>query len=229
MKLISLQPGIYKISNLITKKCYIGSTTSLRRRYYEHFSDLKLNQHHSSKLQRSYNKHGKSQFIFEVLLYCEKSLLLLYEQKAIEVFDAYTNGYNEAPKAGSPLGRPAPSEETRRKISLWHTGKKHTEEHIAKFRLAMVGKKHTQEHIDKCVQAKLGTKQSAETKLKISASVKGKPKSEEHKQKISAAKLGKTIKSPSKEHREKLSIVAKSQNRAISPEQQAKMQAGRKR
>lgn len=61
---------IYAIKNLINNKMYIGSTKSLKSRKYEHFYQLKKGTHHSEHLQKSYNKYGKSNFAFYILLEC---------------------------------------------------------------------------------------------------------------------------------------------------------------
>ena len=49
---------IYKIENLLTSDCYIGSTNNYSRRSKRHFEDLKSNKHHSIKLQRAVNKYN---------------------------------------------------------------------------------------------------------------------------------------------------------------------------
>lgn len=57
--------GIYKITNLSNNKVYIGQSDRLNEREREHFYRLGRNEHHNDHLQKSYNKHGKSNFIFE--------------------------------------------------------------------------------------------------------------------------------------------------------------------
>jgi len=49
---------IYKITNLIDNKIYIGSTKNLRKRKIKHISKLNLNYHHNSFLQKDYNTYG---------------------------------------------------------------------------------------------------------------------------------------------------------------------------
>lgn len=56
--------GIYKITNLINNKVYIGQSDRLNEREREHFYRLGKNEHHNEHLQKSYNKHGKDNFIF---------------------------------------------------------------------------------------------------------------------------------------------------------------------
>jgi group I intron endonuclease len=63
--------GIYKIINLTNNKSYIGQTDNLTRRERQHFYDLKRNKHRNEHLQKSYNKYGKDNFIFQVIEYTE--------------------------------------------------------------------------------------------------------------------------------------------------------------
>lgn len=62
-----MKRGIYKITNLINGRVYIGQTESLNDRKRTHFYLLEQNNHHNKILQNSYNKHGKDNFIFEFI------------------------------------------------------------------------------------------------------------------------------------------------------------------
>lgn len=87
---------IYFITNKINSKQYIGQTQDIRERKYQHLYDLRRGVHHSTKLQRAYNKYGEEAFIFTyniVEIKDEKELYLL-EQKIIADYDTYYNGYN---------------------------------------------------------------------------------------------------------------------------------------
>ncbi|MDH0188195.1 NUMOD3 domain-containing DNA-binding protein [Stenotrophomonas sp. GD03993] len=116
MKIVS---GIYRIRNLITGRCYIGSSWNVRKRFGDHQRDLQKNRHHSRFLQRSWNKHGPGSFSFELLIMCAVKDLLLYEQALI---DGLKPAYNMSPTAASRKGSRA-SEETRKKLSESHKGK----------------------------------------------------------------------------------------------------------
>lgn len=97
--------GIYVIKNILNGKYYVGSANKITTRKSRHISDLKLNRHHSIKLQRSWNKNGCDAFIFEVIQYCNTEDLIINEQYWIDHFDSYNNGYNCNPIAGSQKGR----------------------------------------------------------------------------------------------------------------------------
>lgn len=59
--------GIYKIVNLKSGKFYLGSSKNIKRRWGIHKSALRNNRHHCVYLQRSWNKHGEQNFLFELI------------------------------------------------------------------------------------------------------------------------------------------------------------------
>ena len=63
--------GVYKITNIITNKFYIGSSNNIQDRLKRHFRELKNNRHPNKHLQASYNKYGKENFITNILEECE--------------------------------------------------------------------------------------------------------------------------------------------------------------
>lgn len=107
-----MRTGIYKITNVINGKFYIGSTDSIPDRWDNHRSELRRGIHHSKHLQRAWNKHGKENFKFEVLEECLEDMLITREQwyldtllKAQEYIRRESNyflkyGYNIKPLAG---------------------------------------------------------------------------------------------------------------------------------
>lgn len=109
--------GIYKITNVVTNKKYIGSSIlSVEKRIKIHKCKLKKGNHHSNKLQNSYNKYGEINFIFEQIEECCKENCIEREQYYIDYYDSYLNGYNCLPTAGSNKGMIV-TKETRIKIS----------------------------------------------------------------------------------------------------------------
>jgi len=100
---------IYKITNIITKKCYIGQTLShrLNKRKYRPFGYIgRFNDHISEAinntkkkqctyLNNSIRKHGKEKFKIELLKCCNKIELDDTEKFFIELNNSiYPNGYN---------------------------------------------------------------------------------------------------------------------------------------
>lgn len=91
-----MKSGIYQITNIVNNKTYIGSSIDFDKRGRQHFNNLKRNVHVNPHLQRSYNKHGKDNFRFEVLFTCPKEDLLRLEQYHIDNYNPEYNIYKLA-------------------------------------------------------------------------------------------------------------------------------------
>ena len=99
-----MKSGIYKITNEINGKFYIGSTKDLNRRKKDHFRLLKKGTNHSIILQKAVDKYGIENFRFEILVECSEDLLFTIEQKLV---DKLNPEYNIAIKDVSvPIGLP---------------------------------------------------------------------------------------------------------------------------
>lgn len=84
--------GIYKITNLINQKSYIGQSVHIERRFAEHCFPSK-----TSVISQAIQKYGKENFLFEVIEECEKSELDKKEQYWIKTLNTLIpNGYNVA-------------------------------------------------------------------------------------------------------------------------------------
>ena len=63
--------GIYKIQSLKKpSRCYIGSAVNIGKRWVNHLSDLKNNNHHNRILQNHFNKYGESDLVFIIIEPC---------------------------------------------------------------------------------------------------------------------------------------------------------------
>lgn len=97
MEELKNKPGVYKITNLITDKIYIGSAVRIRSRKNDHYSRLRRSLHHNPHFQKSWNKYGEDNFCFEVLEYCSKKELRILEAKYCNEYDCLSDfGYNIA-------------------------------------------------------------------------------------------------------------------------------------
>jgi group I intron endonuclease len=92
---------VYKITNNIDGKFYIGSTNNLIKRYYTHIHDIRSNRNTCVKLIRAVNKHGEDNFKFEIVCECSTDKILETEQQYIDSFEPH---YNIAKIAGSNIG-----------------------------------------------------------------------------------------------------------------------------
>ena len=60
--------GIYKITCKVNNKIYIGSTeVCFKQRFTKHKQRLRNNYHENDYLQKSWNKYGEDNFVFEIL------------------------------------------------------------------------------------------------------------------------------------------------------------------
>jgi group I intron endonuclease len=92
---------IYKITNKLDNKFYIGSTTNLIKRYYTHINHIRTSKNSCVKLIRAVNKYGEENFKFEIIHECSIEEVLKVEQKCIDNLKPH---YNIAKIAGSNLG-----------------------------------------------------------------------------------------------------------------------------
>ncbi len=193
-----MESGVYRILNLVNKKCDVGSTVDFKKRWRDHKRLLRSDRfrHHSPHLQYAWNKYGEEGFVFEILEFCEptKEKLLQLEQIWMDSLCSYLPeyGYNICRVAGSCLGVKL-SEEHKRKISEANLGKKLSEETKRKISKAAQGRKLSEEQKKKLLAANLGKKMSEGTKRKISKASRGRRHTEEAKKKMSEARRGKKL------------------------------------
>ncbi len=175
--------GIYKIKNIINNKVYIGSSINILDRKRTHLYKLRKNKHENNHLQNSFNKYGEKNFIFSIIIECDKEKRGEEEEKFIELYNSINRkfGYNICSKFNNKIV----SEETKKKLS---------------FR----ARNRTKEHQKKLSESKKGWKPSKETRRKMSLSHKGKFPSEETRKKMSISGKGKIV---SEETRKKLRII----------------------
>lgn len=92
---------VYKITNLLDNKFYIGSSANLLKRYYTHISNIRANKQTCTKLIRAVRKHKEENFKFEIIEECAIDNLLEREQYFLDTLKPH---YNIALIAGSNLG-----------------------------------------------------------------------------------------------------------------------------
>jgi group I intron endonuclease len=140
---------IYKITNLVNGKVYIGKTVqSSKRRFEQHLFCVK--QGLNTKLYNAMRKYGVESFAMEKIdsANTEEELNLL-EQLYIAECDSLVRGYNMT-LGGEGTSGYSPSEETRRKLAALRIGWQHSEEtkrkqsqvRIGRPNLAVVGERH---------------------------------------------------------------------------------------
>lgn len=87
--------GIYKITNQINGKVYIGQSTDINRRWREHKNSSNKAECLHYPLYRAFAKYGLQNFVFEVIEECKVDELNQKEIFWINKYDSYRNGYNQ--------------------------------------------------------------------------------------------------------------------------------------
>lgn len=182
-----MKSGVYQIRNLVNGNLYIGQSADLYTRMMAHLSSLRSHTHNSVVIQRAYDKYGEDNFVFEVLVHCEKDELTKYEQHFVDTLNPQYNIRKIC--VDSPLGTHH-SEETRLKMSKSLKGRVHSEETKSRMSKSAIGKKFSDEHRRKLSEANKGKKLSDEHKEKIRLANTGRKFSDEFKKKCSLARIG---------------------------------------
>ncbi len=191
---------IYKATNLINGKNYIGQTVeTLKLRMTGHINKAKRNP--AGHFHYAIRKYGADVFIWETIWICSsKDEANKKECEFIKAFNTKTPaGYNATDGGDGRLGF-CPTEETRMKVSKANKGRTKSEEWRKKLSNALIGRKTGRKD-------NLGRKHSAESKAKMSKSLLGNKRmvglkiSEKTKAKISQALKGRKL---SEERRVKL-------------------------
>lgn len=126
---------IYKITNLINGKCYVGQTKNFEKRIKSHQRTcVNLKYYISNAIY----KYGKDNFTYEILLTCEDHLADQLEKENIIKFNSLVPyGYNLI--SGGNTNKNL-SQVTKDKISRANRGKIRTEEHLKKLSIALKGR-----------------------------------------------------------------------------------------
>lgn len=195
--------GIYKITNIVNNKCYIGQSVHIERRFREHKNRSYFTEY-ETPLYKAIKKYGIENFTFEIIEECEKS-----ELSDREIF--YINKYNSYSKMGYNLtngGKGYSGTHTiehNKKISIAKTGKKiqpPSKETLIKRSESLKKVIHTKEWHEKIGLANRGRVVSEETRKKISESLKGNVISSETREKL---RIKSTGRKQSEDSRKKIS------------------------
>ena len=177
---------IYKVTNLINNKIYIGKKVEDRKTYYGSGTAIKL----------AINKYGKKNFKKEILEKCNaKEELNKREIYWIEKLNSkFPNGYNLTDGGEGVAGV---TEETKEKIKI--ARKKQimlpwTLERRKKTIESLRGKKLSEKHKKKISLAHVGKKHTNETRRKMSLSRKGEKRTEKQKENMRKAWVLRKIK-----------------------------------
>lgn len=126
---------IYRMFWPGTRYYYVGQTVDYKRRQREHMFYFRNNSHYNIRLQRLYNKYGQPKF--KKLISMPNELLDETERYYIKLNYHPIFCCNILMNATSLKGFKH-SEETKKQLSLKHTGKTLTADHKEQIRLSML-------------------------------------------------------------------------------------------
>ena len=178
--------SIYKITNTINEKLYIGQTwNTLEYRFKQHWYKKK----NISKIHNSITKYGRNNFQIELLAETDNQQDAdCYEKYFIANLETIEYGYNIS-EGGSRGRRGRHSDETKKKIGAASKLRIPSDETRQKMSISRTGKIASDDTKKKMSESKSGfmkgKKLSNEIKLKISISLIGRKFSDETKQKQS--------------------------------------------
>ena len=140
-----MKTGVYKITNLVNGKVYIGASKNIEKRWRDHKKRI------NSPIHSDLESYGLDNFKFEVLLECPETMLAQWERDMICLYDSDDpeKGYNNPKdrpyslKLSEALKGRSLSEETKRKISESHRGIPHSDETKRKMSEVKKGRKRT--------------------------------------------------------------------------------------
>jgi group I intron endonuclease len=115
--------GIYKITNEVNNKVYVGSSLNIKNREYKHFWLLRNGKHDNFFLQNSFNKNGELKFKFEIIELCNSSELIDKENYYINLLKSNSPefGYNLA--TVNEFRRNTYNDEVKKKLSRYNLQK----------------------------------------------------------------------------------------------------------
>lgn len=179
-----MNTAIYKITNTVNGKLYIGISANPTKRWWEHRNQTKKTH---TKLYNAFRKYGVEAFNFEVLHWCEtREDARDLENLVVDVCEVIAKGYNMCPGGGGGVAGPD---------SPFY-GKALAPEVCAKMSAAAKRRGMTDEQKKHLAASRIGSKKSAQWKEKMSLALSGRPLSEEHKRKLSDAWVARKTKHP---------------------------------
>lgn len=184
---------VYRLTNTLNGKKYIGKATELRSRVRRHWSYSRRGS--NTPLHCAMRKYGETVFTLERIAdFASEAEAFAFERAAIIAEGTRVPvGYNVTAGGEGATGY-AQTEETKQKKSAALKGRKPTEATIAAGRVANTGRIHTPETRARMSAASKGRPKSEQTKLRMSAAATGKkkrPLTQEWREKVGAATRGK--------------------------------------
>jgi group I intron endonuclease len=186
--------GIYKITNILDGKYYVGSTLDHKSRWGRHRQTLNNRTHKNTKLQHAWNFWGETSFIFEMVEQMDDTSTRADVRTREDVYLAIckehpdtnynlnfrSDGGDISEEARQKIKNTPRSAEWRRKIGEANRRRKVTDETRAKISKSLMG--HVYPQKTDATRKKL--------RLAITGLKRG-PMSDEHRERLRVASIGK--------------------------------------
>lgn len=170
---------IYKITNKVNGKFYIGSSVNGYARKQVHFSKLRNNKHDNAHFQNSFNKYGESAFVFSIIEDVDAALL---QERELFYLQSLKPHYNISTESIRPNAGRKFTATHRRNLSLARGGDGILREERIKVKQPL-----TQEQKVRMNAHKFGRKFSKKTRKLLSKKAKARKWSKIVREKISAS------------------------------------------
>lgn len=207
--------GIYKITNNITGKVYVGCSAKIEKRWSQHQKGKE------SYISKAIVKYGLDNFSFDIIITCPVFCFDYWEKHYVNLYNSVSpNGYN---LTSGGQEKYEVTKVSRKKMSDAKIGVSIPKEVREKMKNSLKQRTFSEEHRKKISETLKGRTLSEETKQKVSISKSGKKLSKEHRKKISESNIGRIF---SKESCEKISEALK--GRVFSEETKLKWSEKRK-
>ena len=177
--------GLYKITNTVNGKYYIGSSNNFSKRWSKHRNTLRRGKQGNAHLQAAFNKYGEEAFVYEVFREFEEgtdaSIVLQAEQAILDSFTEEDWNY-KVYNISRCVENTYRSEETKRRLSeiqkeKWadpkhreymeqffcQKGIRMSDEHRRKQSEGQKGKKFSEERIKRMSENRIGKEVSKDT------------------------------------------------------------------
>ncbi len=183
-----VKSGVYKITNKVDGKFYIGSSSDTDDRWVCHKRDLRSGQHINPKLQHAWNFHGEDAFVFTVVEVVKPKPQLLFERENhyLSTLKPYIRevGYNICPTAqgGDNITHNPNRDDFIRKMKVINRGKGN----------GMYGKKHSSQTIKDMKNKSIG-RYTLEWYIERYGNRKGKKQFEKRRKMLMRRKINCTI------------------------------------
>lgn len=117
--------GIYKMTNLINEKVYIGLSVNIETRIYNHYwsAFYSKSTEYDSYLSRAIRKYGKDNFVYEIIEICTIAELPSRERYWISYYRSTNRGIGYNVSSGGEGNSIWSDEETNLLVTLYAQGK----------------------------------------------------------------------------------------------------------